>query len=103
MQAKQQPTFSDAVAPGFLLFFATTSRSAILNEIRPAAGMVPLPSETAQAHLDSLADFAGRLLGVRYLEARRITRLPVGRFALDGLPQGAPAHADIYVLQHNFP
>jgi hypothetical protein len=89
-----------ALAPGVLLLFATTLRGGTLDDVAPAAGLVPLPAESARVYLDTLADFAARLLGPRFLQARRIERRPIGRIALDGTAAGMPAHADVYLLRH---
>jgi hypothetical protein len=89
-----------AIAPRFLLLFSTTlrSRTAALGDL--PSGLAPLPADAAKAYLDTLSDFEARLLGRRFRESRRITRQPVGRIALDGLPAGAPPHADVCLLQH---
>lgn len=89
-----------ALAPRFLLLFSTALRSRNVGVGRLPSGVTSLPPQAAQAYLDTLSEFEARLLGERFLETRRITRLPVGRIALDGLPAGAPPHADVYLLQH---
>jgi hypothetical protein len=88
------------LAPGVLLLFATTLLGGTLDDLAPATGLVPLPAESARTYQDTLADFAARLLGPRFLRARRIERRPIGRIALDGTAAGMPAHADVYLLRH---
>jgi hypothetical protein len=88
------------VEPAFALFFSVRLREAFKGFDTSHPGLAPLPPDVAQAYTTGLAEFERRLLGKAFLETRRITRWPLGRIALDGLTDDAPAHADVYLLSH---
>ena len=88
------------MTPAFVLLFSIRLRGAVkaLSPLPP--GIASLSPELSETYLTGLAEFEERLLGKTFLDARRITRLPLGRIALTDLPEGAPAHADVYLLRH---
>jgi len=88
------------VEPAFALLFSIRLKGAFKGFGVSHPGVAPLPAEAARAYTDGLAEFERRLLGKTFLETRRITRWPLGRIALDGLADDAPAHADVYLLSH---
>jgi len=89
-----------AVTPAFVLLFSIRLKGTVKDLGPLPPGIAPLSPEAAQAYTTGLAEFERRLLGKTFLEARRITRWPLGRIALTDLPGGAPAHADVYLLSH---
>jgi hypothetical protein len=88
------------VETAFALFFSVRLKGAFKGFDTSHPGVAPLPPGVAQAYTTGLAEFERRLLGKAFLETRRITRWPLGRIALDGLTDDAPAHADVYLLSH---
>jgi hypothetical protein len=101
MKTHQDPF---TVEPAFVLLFSVRLKGAFKGFGASHSGVTPLPDEMSQAYTTELAEFERRLLGPAFLEARRITRWPLGRIALKGLHQeksgSAPAHADVYLLGH---
>lgn len=90
----------NTVDPAFALLFSIRLKGAFKGFDTSHSGVTPLPPGEAQAYTTGLAEFERRLLGKAFLETRRITRWPLGRIALDGLADDAPAHADVYLLSH---
>jgi len=88
------------VEPSFVLLFSVRLHGAFTGFGALPAGIAPLPPEQSLAYVARLAESETRLLGKTFLETRRIIRWPLGRIALDNLPEGAPAHADVYLLSH---
>jgi hypothetical protein len=92
------------VEPAFVLLFSIRLKGAFKGFGEPHPGVATLPAVESQAYTTGLADVERRLLGKTFLEARRITRWPLGRIALGaregGESGGAPAHADVYLLSH---
>ena len=88
------------VEPSFVLLFSVRLHGAFTGFSALPAGIAPLPTEQSQAYVARLAESETRLLGKTFLEARRIIRWPLGRIALDNLPEDAPAYADVYLLSH---
>jgi hypothetical protein len=89
-----------AVEPAFVLLFSIRLKGAFKGFDTSHSGVSPLPSGEAQVYMAGLTEFERRLLGKAFLETRRITRWPLGRIALDGMADDAPAHADVYLLSH---
>jgi hypothetical protein len=89
-----------AVEPAFVLLFSVHLRRAFTGVGALPAGLAPLPADQSRTYVEQFSEFEARLLGKPFLEARRIARWPVGRIALDGMPQGAPDHGDVYLLSH---
>jgi len=90
----------EAVEPAFVLLFSIRLKGPFKGFPEPLPGVAPLPGDAAQAYTARLAEFEQRLLGKAFLEARRITRWPLGRIALAGLGDDAPDQADAYLLSH---
>jgi len=88
------------VEPSFVLLFSVRLHGAFAGFGALPAGIAPLPPEQSQAYVARLAESETRLLGKTFLETRRIIRWPLGRIALDNLPEDAPAYADVYLLSH---
>ena len=88
------------VEPAFVLLFSIHLKGAFKGFGTLAPGIAPLPPEQSGDYVARLAEFETRLLGKTFREAGRLTRAPLGRIALDGLPEHAPAHADVYLLAH---
>jgi hypothetical protein len=88
------------VEPAFALLFSIRLKSAFKGFGKIYPGVTPLPPGESQAYTTGLAEFERRLLGKAFLETRRIVRWPLGRIALEGLAENAPAHADVYLLSH---
>ena len=88
------------VEPSFVLLFSVRLKGAFKGFGTAHPGVSPLPPDEALAYTAGLAEFERRLLGKAFLDTRRITRWPLGRIALDGLADAAPAHADVYLLSH---
>jgi hypothetical protein len=88
------------VEPAFALLFSIRLKGAFKGFGKIYPGVTPLPPGESQAYTTGLAEFERRLLGKAFLETRRITRWPLGRIALEGLAENAPAHADVYLLSH---
>jgi hypothetical protein len=86
--------------PAFVLLFSIRLKGAFKGFGKPYPGVVPLPPDAALAYTARLAEFEQRLLGKAFLETRRIARWPLGRIVLEGLAENAPAHADVYLLNH---
>jgi len=91
---------SHIVEPSFVLLFSIRLKGAFKGFGTSYPGVAPLPPDEALAYTSGLAEFERRLLGKAFTETRRITRWPLGRIALDGLADTAPAHADVYLLSH---
>ena len=89
-----------SVETAFVLLFSIRLKGAFKGFTASQPGVTGLPAEDSRAWLEGLAEFQRRLLGKAFLEARRITRWPLGRIALDGLADDAPTHADVYLLSH---
>jgi hypothetical protein len=88
------------VEPAFALLFSIRLKGAFKGFGKIYPGVTPLPPGESQAYTTGLAEFERRLLGKAFLETRRIVRWPLGRIALEGLAENAPAHADVYLLSH---
>ena len=88
------------VEPAFALLFSIRLKSAFKGFGKIYPGVTPLPPGESQAYTTGLDEFERRLLGKAFLETRRIVRWPLGRIALEGLAENAPAHADVYLLSH---
>jgi hypothetical protein len=88
------------IEPTFAVLFSTRLRGGFEGFGDLPAGIVPLPSERSEGYVALLGEFELRLLGKAFLEAERMTRWTCGRIALDGLPEDAPAYADVYLLAH---
>ena len=88
------------VETAFVLLFSIRLKGAFKGFGKIYPGVTPLTSEEAQAYTTGLDEFERRLLGKAFLETRRIARWPLGRIALEGLAENAPAHADVYLLSH---
>jgi hypothetical protein len=88
------------VEPAFVLLFSIHLKSAFKGFGTLPPGIAPLPPEQSGDYVARLAEFETRLLGKTFREAGRLARAPLGRIALDGLPKGAPTHADVYLLAH---
>jgi hypothetical protein len=84
--------------PTFVLLFAVTSSADAARRVRPD-GVMPLPDDLARSYRDLIEERQQRLLGVPYLQARRLERRSLGRLPLPG-DAGAPAHADIHLVVH---
>jgi hypothetical protein len=99
-QSSTNSSASLVVKPAFMLLFPIQPRDVFkgFDELPP--GIAPLPPEESQAYKDELIEFEQKLLGKTFLEAQRIMRWPLGRIVLDNLPEGAPTHADVYLLTH---
>ncbi|WP_009207794.1 hypothetical protein [Sulfuricella denitrificans] len=91
---------ASVVEPAFTLLFSVRLKGVFKGFGTLPPGVAPLPPGESQAYTTGLAEFERRLLGKTFLEARRITRWPLGRIALEGLADEAPAHADVYLLSH---
>jgi hypothetical protein len=89
-----------ATAPAFVLLFSIHLKSAFKGFGALPPGVAALPSEQSGAYVARLAEFEAQLLGNKFREAGRLARSPLGRVALDGLPEHAPTHADVYLLAH---
>jgi hypothetical protein len=88
------------VETAFVLLFSIRLKGTFKGFSAPHPGVAPLPADDSRAYLTGLDEFERRLLGKTFLEARRITRWPLGRIALDGMADDATTHADVYLLSH---
>jgi hypothetical protein len=88
------------VESAFALLFSIRLKGAFKGFGKIYPGVTPLPPGESQAYTTGLDEFERRLLGKAFLETRRIVRWPLGRIALEGLADNAPAHADVYLLSH---
>jgi hypothetical protein len=86
------------VWPAFVLLFAVTPDAAA-GRVNPPAGLDPIPDEVSESYRSRLESLQQRLLGERYLQARRLQRTSVGRLTLHGL-DGDPPYADIHLVVH---
>ena len=84
-----------AVTPAFVLLFAIRPTVQFSGFRAQYSGIAPLPAGQEQSYLTQFSDFEGRVLGETFLEAHRIKRWPLGRIALSGKPEIAPAYADV--------
>lgn len=100
MQPTQAIDSGVVVEPAFILLFSVRLKGAFKGFTAPHPGVATLSADDSRAYLEGLAEFERRLLGKAFLETRRITRWPLGRIALDGMADDAPAHADVYLLSH---
>lgn len=88
------------VEPAFVLLFSIYLKGPFKGFDSLPPGIAPLPPEQSGDYVARLAEFETRLLGKTFREAERLARTPLGRIALDGFPEHAPTHADVYLLAH---
>lgn len=102
MNKQPSPVADDKPAPllqpAFVLLFALTPDHAARHASQPSS-LQAIPSETAVSYRETLESIQQRLLGEPYLQARRLSRVAMGRIALP-VGDGAPAYADIHRVQH---
>jgi hypothetical protein len=89
-----------AVRPAFILLFSVHLTAEFSGFSGPSIGVTPLSPEQAQDYVAQFSDFEKRVLGGTFLEARRITRWPLGRITLNRSSDDYPAHADTFLLAH---
>lgn len=85
--------------PAFVLLFAAAFEQPVTAVPPLPADVAPLPDETVQQWVKSLAEFEARFLGPEYVKVGRICRMPVGRLISDQ-GGGTPSHADVHLLAH---
>lgn len=100
MRSDQSVDSGVPVAPAFVLLFSIRLKGAFKGFTAPHPFVTVLPADDSRAWLEGLAEFERLLLGKTFLEARRITRWPLGRIMLEGMAGDAPTHADVYLLSH---
>jgi len=95
-----RPPAAVTVDPAFVLLFSVHVVGTFKGFGAPPRGIALLPPQPAADYVARLADFETRLLGKTFRDAGRLARSPLGRIALDGLPDNSPPHADVYLLAH---
>jgi len=89
-----------AVEPAFMLLFAIHLPHLFTGFTMPFADIEPLPPAQLDSYVTRLTKFETQLLGIAFVDSRRITRWPLGRIVLNGLSTDAPTYADVYLLSH---
>lgn len=97
MNAPQQTA---RVEIGFVLLFSVRMKHPFTGFATSYPDVMRLPAEDTGAYLNEVTGFERRLLGKAFLDAERITRWSLGRIKFHDMPAGAPAHADVYLLNH---
>jgi len=89
-----------AIEPAFMLLFSIHLPGVFAGFKMPFPDIALLPPKQLDGYVTRLTEFETQLLGMAFVEARRITRWPLGRIELNGLSTDAPTYADVYLLSH---
>lgn len=89
-----------SIKPSFVLLFSIRLRSSFKGFGTLPSGISPLSSDQTSRYLAQLGTFETRLLGKKFYETKRLTRLPLGRIMLHEQSKESPTYADVYLLRH---